>query len=329
MRNQLKIKDASKVLSEIENLISNSQNILLLTHRKPDGDGLGSLFSFALILDKLGKKSKAVCIDPLPYLYQFLPGRERLEHSFNLKEFDSVFIFDCADKHLTGFQETHPRIFEKSIPPPAVNIDHHCNNSYFGAVNLVDGEASSTSELLYLLFQELRLEIDREIASCLLTGIFTDTGSFQHQNTTVRSLEIASELLARGAKIDKIAHYTMRTKRLSTLRLWGRVMSNLFVNKNYDLAIAVITQEDLDEVGATQDDIEGIANFLNTIPDARAILVLTEKEGGIIKGSLRTRHEKVDVLRLAQLFGGGGHIKAAGFAVKGELVKGKNGWEIK
>jgi len=315
----------SKVLQKMKDLVLTSHKILLITHKRPDGDALGSTLGLLLGLEKIGKEAKAACIDPVPYLYEFLPGSNRLEKDFKVQDFDLIFILDCASSKMIGFKETEVFSNKKRI----INIDHHYANDCFGDLNWVDGVAASTSEMIYLFLLYLGIEIDKDIATCLQCGIFTDTSSFQNQNTTERSLEISSKLLAKGAKINQIAKYAFYTKNLSTLRLWGKAMSSIFTNKDYDLVATVITQEDLRETKASYDDIEGIANFLNTIPDAKAVLVLVEKDDGTLKGSLRTRDDDVDVSRLAAYLGGGGHIKAAGFALKGKLIKKGDGfWEI-
>ncbi len=317
-----------KEIFQFINLLKNSANILLVTHQKPDGDAIGSLLSFGTVLEKLKKKKTLVAKD-LSIKYKFLPRFDQIKEEINqLKEFDLCIILDCGQLSQTGF----PILTNLSIP--LVNIDHHFTNSCWGDINLVQKDSSATCEILYNLFQfineksDLPIKIDKDIATYLLLGISTDTGSFKHSNTTLKTLRIASKLLLKGGKLLKISKEIYNIKSLSTLKLWGKVFSNISYNKKFKIVISVITKKDFKECGATSEDLEGAIYFLNAIPEAKAILLLSEQNEKEIKGSLRTENEKIDVSKLARFFNGGGHKKAAGFVIKGSLLFDGKRWKV-
>ena len=201
-------------------------------------------------------------------------------------------------------------------------------NINFGHVNLVHGEASSTSEIIYHFFDFHDIPINKEIATCLLTGIMTDTGNFSNLATTPSSLEIAGRLLNYGGRIRQISDNTIKNKSLSNLQLWGRALARLKKDEKTGLVTTVLTKKDYQELGLDENNTEGIANFLNNIEDAKTIIVFREKDDGTIKASLRTTHPNVDVSELAKKYGGGGHKKAAGFSLKGKIKDTKEGWKV-
>ena len=320
-------EDEKRGLLKTKPFIFNAQKILIVGHSRPDGDTLGAMLALYWSLKKIGKKVTPFCIDKPGFVYEFLPGVNEIKNeiNFNQEKFDLVIFVDCATEKMTGiYDDGFP--FKKETF--MINIDHHPSNSLFGNLNIVSENSAATSEIIFFLLKLLDIEITKEIATCLLCGIYTDTGSFQHQNTTKRVLQVAAFLLKIGGNIKEITKYTFKTKKLSTLYLWGRAMSSLLKNEKYNIVTAIITQDDLKETGASEEEVEGIANFLNNISGIRAILVLTEKNNGFIKGSLRSKDPNFDVLPLARLLGGGGHKKAAGFMIKGKLKKNGEKWQV-
>lgn len=308
-------------------LLRKSRNIVLIGHRKPDSDTIGSMLALNLALKKQAKKNiLCACVDPIPKRFRFLPGATdifQLENVLDkIKEADLIVTLDCGSYELTGLS-----LFSQ-IRTFLINIDHHQDSSFFGNINIVKGNTSSTSEIIYEILNKAKISIDKDMATCLLAGIFGDTDSFKNVNTTNRTLTITSHLLAVGANLKQITRHTLQDKSLSTLRLWGRILSRIKKHEDFNIISAVITQEDLAKTHALEEDLEGIANFLNSIPDVRASIILTERRNGEIKGSLRTLNDKVDVSKLARLLGGGGHKKAAGFTLLGKLKKEKSGWKI-
>ena len=307
-------------------LIKKSKNILLTAHRKPDSDTLGSVLALNDILKKLKKNIYCYCQDNIPERFNFMIGSSDIISGSKIlskiSNIDLIITLDSGSIDQAGINNLP---FAKEIP--IINIDHHQDSTYFGKINIVKGNTSSTAEIIYDIFNKVGLPINKEIATCLLTGIFGDTDSFKNPNTTDRTLIITSKLLAAGARLKQITRYTLQDKSLSTLKLWGEILSRIRKHNNLNMVSTIITREDLKKYSASYDDLEGISNFLNSIPETRASLVLTEREGEI-KGSLRTLRKGVDVSKIAHLFGGGGHKKAAGFTIPGKLEKTEKGWKV-
>lgn len=307
--------------------ISRANNILLISHQRPDGDTLGSALALAELFLNLDKKYTLFCLNkPSPYFY-FLPKIENIFYSLEnlfFDQFDLIITLDCGDLRQTGIEDELLKAMDKIS---LINIDHHKTNENFGHLNLVVEEASSTSEIVYRLLNHFNFTIDKDIATCLLTGILTDTGNFTNAATNVASLKIASDLLMRGATFSQITLNISKNKPLATLKLWGRILSRLEKNE-LGVVSTIITLNDFEEGVLEREAIEGIANFLNNLSEANIILVLREEENGSIKGSLRSNNNAIDVSEIAKLLGGGGHRKAAGFTIKGRLVEGEGGWMV-
>jgi len=229
--------------------------------------------------------------------------------------FDLLLIVDTAEMSLLGsLYADHTDLFESV---PILNIDHHISNTKFGSKQLIDSSASSATEVLYEWFISdpvWETKITPDIATLLLTGLITDTRSFQNPNTTPRSLEVAAELLDRGARQQEIIKFVYKTKPLSTLKIWGRALSHIQVNQKDRIVWSSISKEDLQEMGASSKETHGILDeLLTTVPDADVYVLFTEIEEGGFKASMRSS-DAADVSAIAgALFGGGGHARAAGF----------------
>jgi len=317
----------SIVNKKIFDLILKSNKILLISHQRPDGDTLGAGLAMANFLDRLGKARELFSVHrPSPYFY-FLPKVEDYknnETNLDLRQFDLLITLDCADLSQTGIKE---KILELNGEPTLINIDHHKTNPNYGYLNLVTRDASSTCEVVYSFLTSIGAHLDKNIATCLLTGIMTDTDNFTNAATTTSSLRAASDLLREGASFNQIIQNTSKNKTLASLKLWGKVLSRLKENEA-GLVSTVITLEDMRENQLTADALEGIANFLNNLSGTRTVLVLREEPNGAVKGSMRSNDEKVDVSAIAKIFGGGGHRGAAGFTIKGRLVETEGEWKV-
>lgn len=237
-------------------------------------------------------------------------------------DFDLVITVDTADvKQLGKIYESNTEFFYRV---PVINIDHHISNLNFGKVNYVDSAASSTTEILYGIFLKLEAQtqkslIDSVIATHLLTGIITDTGSFQNANTTPKSLEVSAELVERGAAQQDIIKHVFRTKNLSTLRLWGEVLSKIQTDEEHKLVWTTMTRADLLKSNATAEEISGIIDdLLTNAPGAEIVFILKEMIDHVAC-SLRSTTPAANVSKIAEHFGGGGHVQASGFKVKGRL----------
>jgi phosphoesterase RecJ-like protein len=198
---------------------------------------------------------------------------------------------------------------------PVLNIDHHASNDYFGKVNLVEITATSTCEILVSIIESLGQEkslLDEDVATALLTGITTDTGSFQNSNTTPKSFTVAAQLVAAGGRQQEIIKYVYKTKPLSTLRLWGRILAQIREDKEHKFVWSLVSLRDLEQTAAAESEIGGaIDELLTSAPEAEIILLLSEREDGI-HGSIRTI-KGIDAAEIAGYFGGGGHPGAAAF----------------
>lgn len=315
--------------SNILPLINKAESVLIITHENPDGDALGSMLALGQIMEAMGKKSDHICIDPVPRAFEFLHNTQKIKKDFLCGDYDLIFILDCGDLRRTGFPD---RLKEFSRhKKKIINIDHHPKNDLhkIARFNLVDYDCSSTSEIVFNLIRFLKINIDPKIATSLLCGIYTDTGAFQHSNTSVYVMEIASYLLKKGAKLKEITTNIANGKSVSALKLWGIVLSRANKNEEYGIVSSVITQKDITDCGATQSDLAGAVNVINSIPDSKAAILFYEMPDGLIKASVRTESNSIDVSQLARIFGGGGLKKASGFTIDGKIVKTIRGWKIR
>ncbi|MFA6588695.1 MAG: bifunctional oligoribonuclease/PAP phosphatase NrnA [Patescibacteria group bacterium] len=321
------MSDKLQTFETIKKAIDQAEEILLIAHQKPDGDTLGANLAMANWLRDIGKHFHFYCLHPVPQHLRYLPLWEHLlytDEEIIRIPFDLVIFIDSSSLSYSGVGHLLEKIKGEPI---IINIDHHPTNPGFGKINLVEPTASSASELVYQFFDSQQIQITKDMATCILTGILTDTGGFSNLGTTQSSMEIAGKLLGLGAKFRTITNFTVRNKTVNTLKLWGRALDRL--TRHADGVVStVLTQTDLTECEATDEDLEGISNFLNALQDAKIIMVLKEDSSGFVKVSLRTTHEDVDVSELAQKFGGGGHKKAAGFSVPGKLIHTPTGWRI-
>lgn len=314
--------------SKIKKLLEEKDKFLLIGHVSPDGDSLGALLSFNEILKKLNKITRIVCKDSISTCFSFLDDVCEIKNDFLLGNFDAVILLDNGDLKRTGFYSRLKKIDTKKFP--ILNIDHHLKNDIWkiATINYVNENASSVCELIYDLFIGLNIEISPKVATALLCGIYSDTGGFQHPNTSQKVFEIVSDLLNTGAKLKKISENISSSKSISTLKLWGIALGRLKTSKKWEITYSIITQKDICTAGATEEEVAGLVNLINCIPSSKIALLLYETKNGSVKGSLRTDKDGVDVSKIAALFGGGGHKKAAGFSIEGKIVE-KNGvWEI-
>ncbi len=314
-------------LEKLQRNIRQAKKILIASH-KNCGDATGSVISTMLALRYLGKQADMYLPSFVPDSFKFLPHSEKIiigKEKIDLNNYDLFFCVDASDVYMTELQDQWVNRKPTLI---TINLDHHLTNPFYGDVNIIDKEASATSVMLYEWFRKTEIPITREMANCMLTGIFTDTGTFSNPATSSLSLQASSDMLVRGANPTKILDKMVNNKSVSDLKLWGRALERLNVDEDIGIVSTVITLADLKDLEVGRDAIEGIANFLNEIAGYKAVLVLKEQEDGTVKGSLRTTREDVDVAELAKQFGGGGHKKAAGFSIAGRLVETEKGWEI-
>lgn len=299
-------------------LLEKSQKILSISHKRPDGDTLGASCALYLAMKQLGKKIDMACIDDIPNRFNFLTDMDKVIKNFNFREYDLIVVSDAGASYMTNYHKVYPDIFKGDVP--VINIDHHASNDNFGSINIVDTKSASATVVLYKFFEFCGYRITPSMATALLCGIYNDTGSLMHSNTSVEVLEISGKLMEKGGKIYEVAKQLFRTTPISTLKLWGKVLENAHINDE-GVTLSVITWKDFQECGAGTDEISGVVDFLNSVPGSKFTILLNEDEQGNVKGSFRTQRDDIDLAELAGKFGGGGHKKAAGFTMQGRLQK--------
>ena len=311
--------------SKLKKVLETGERFLLVAHREPDGDCLGGILALGRVLSLQGKSVRMVCYDLPPLVFSFLPGVENIKNDFLSGDFDAIVLIDNGDSKRTGFSD---RLFRSSTT--LINIDHHPRNDLWKRVNInyANESASSSCELIYNILQGLEFPLDAKIATCLLTGIFTDTGGFQHSNTSDKILDIVADLLSHGARLNLISENIINSRNVSTLKLWGLALKKLKVNKKYSLVYSFLSRKEIDDLGAKDEDISGLINIFNSSVEARISLLLCETLDGKVRGSLRTGNDKINVAFLAKLLGGGGHRKASGFTFSGKIEDGIPGLKI-
>ncbi len=314
-------------LKKLTSLVNNAHRILVGSHAKC-ADATGAVTAIKLVLTRLGKQVTSFLPEPVAGSLMFLPATEDIitdSEKINFKDYDLYLSVDAAEPKLTGLAE---KFNERPRDLVTINFDHHHTNTFWGDVNIVDKQASATCAMVYEWFMFAGWLIDSRIATSLLTGILADTGNFSNPATNDTSLKAAADLLARGANARRILRQVMGNRTLAELKIWGRIFERLREYQEIGLVVTVIKQSDFEELGANEEMLEGVANFLNDLSGYRAVMVLREKSDGTVKGSLRTTSDDVDVAAVAKLFGGGGHKKAAGFSLPGKLVQTDQGWKI-
>ena len=306
-------------LDDILEEIKKAQTIVVLTHESPDGDAVSSSLSVMHAIKQLGKKVDVV-IPEYSRDFKFLPGSEKILQQGKNENYDLAISVDCSDlKRLVGSKE----YFETA--KTTIQIDHHSVNAMFADFNYVNPAAPSCCQVLIAMFEYYGVEITKEIATCILTGIITDTGGFQWGGVTPETFEFAAELVRKGAKVKEICRRALRNKSKAHCELEKLIYNRLEFFEDGKIALAYLTLEDYEKISAEMGDDEGLVEMLRDIEGVEVAVLLKEKEGtNGFKGSLRS-HETVNVSDIALLLGGGGHPGAAGCFVNGtvEQVKEK------
>lgn len=306
--------------SLIRDAVTSANRILAISHANPDADAVASLLAFQHSFQSSSRTvDLALGSGTIPETLVYLDGTDEIRRAdaVDAGEYDLVAFLDCADEERVG--DHGAMLLEKALASgPVINIDHHVTNSRFGTINLIDPDASATCEILQLLFEDLDLACDETKATILLTGIQGDTLGLRTPSTTGRTLEVSARLLDAGADLDTIVDYLFRIRPYSTLKLWAHALSA--VQFTGELIWTEITPEMLEDSEADESEAEGIVNFLAGTEGARAAAMLYRKPDGW-RVSMRSLTDDVDVSELTALFGGGGHSRAAGCSLSGDVSK--------
>ena len=307
---------------EIVNEIKLSKSIILTAHINPDGDALGSLLAFYFMIDDFCKKNnmekmiKIVVDDKLPkymrhfedteLIWSYEKFGEEFKHNFqNDEKFDLFISLDCANEERYGKAIEIKKLSKKSI-----NIDHHISNTEHADFNYVE-DICSTGELLYQFLEIFEIELREKIAKYMYLGIINDTGNFRHDNVTEHTFFVCSKLIGAGVNNHKIANiiFEVSEKKVGFI---GELYKNKQINERYKFISYYLTQEKMKELSIEKDDTDGSAEMLLKIEGMELSLFVREDVDGSLKGSFRA-NDKYNVNKIASIFGGGGHIKAAGF----------------
>ena len=319
------MKEFSQEFTSLNYVLRNSNSVLLIAHNNPDADTVGSTVALQEILISQGKKVDIICNDPFPdELSLVITATFYLPKSIPLEKYDAVIACDSVDRG--PFQNIQKNLLEKQV---TVLIDHHSGIEASADILLIDARRSSTCEILYEFFVKHKIPITTPVATALLLGLLYDTGNFQHPCTSTRVLEIASDLLKKGAPLQKIIPVVSSNRKISTLHLWGKAFDKMRIIKKTGMAVTALTEEDLKECSSGQQETPQIAQILSTIPGVRYGLVLHQKDNATVRGSFRAQESAgIDVCALAKKFGGGGHILASGFEIPGVIQERNGSWII-
>ncbi len=305
-------------------VISQAERILLFAHSRPDPDTVGANLALEEYLLSLGKKVDIACFNPFPDSLKGLAEKTFFHpDQLDLSQYDAIIGCDSVDR---GLDTLIKQFSEKQV---IVLIDHHPDIEIGGDVIIIDANYSSTSELLYLYFKSAEAPITKSMATMLLMGILFDTGGFQHGGVSPQVMEIASELMKRGAPLTKISQTIFTNKNIGAMKLWGKAFEKAKFNKETGMLVTAVTQKDIEECQACAEDIYQVASILSTVPDAKFAMVLSERDACIVRASLRSmEHHGIDVSLIAHQFGGGGHKLASGFEVPGKIIETESGFAI-
>jgi phosphoesterase RecJ-like protein len=304
--------EGAEYLEELLNLIKEADTIAILTHTSADGDALGSSFGMALALEKMGKKVSVFLEEPVPKMLDFLPGQHLIQENIT-GVFDLALCLDTGDMKRLG---KRAQIYTSAIRK--ITIDHHATNNMEADGLWIDQKAAAVGEMIYYLIKALGVPLNRDMAIGLYTAIVTDTGGFRYSNTRPESHIITADLLLLDVPLADIAKKVFDIVSYSKMILMKKTLKNLTLYHDEKTAVSWIMYGDIQPVNAQSDDFEGLVNVGRNLEGVEVSLFLREEAPGHFKGSLRA-NEYVDVARVASLFAGGGHKRAAGFSMDGNL----------
>lgn len=298
------------MLSQVVELIENKQNFGITTHIKPDGDGVGSSLGLCWLLKSLGKSAEVIVHGTVPLAYRSLPGAEAIRDIKEVdREYDAVFVIECSDLERPGIAGLEDEF--------TVNIDHHATSEHFGTINWIDSTASAVGEMIYNLCKAIGGRVTKEIAECVYMALVTDTGSFHFSNTTERTLKVASELVKAGVKPADISEAVYNNYPWSRIELMRQVLDTVRRDESGKVASLRQTLKMRQEAGAVDGDNNGFVNIPLAAREILAAVYMREVGGNKYRVSLRSKGD-INVAKVAERFGGGGHRNAAGLQIEGD-----------
>lgn len=298
------------MLSQVVELIENKNSFAITTHVRPDGDGVGSSLGLCWLLRSLGKQAEVVLRDEIPVSYANLPGANEIRQVSEVNgKYDAVFVIECSDLSRPGIKGLENQL--------TVNIDHHATCEHFGTINWIDQTASAVGEMIYNLCKAIGGRITKEIAECVYLALVTDTGSFHFPNTTERTLKVASELVKVGVKPAQISEAVYNSYPWSRIELMRQVLDTVKRSATGKIAWMRQTLAMAETAEAVDGDNNGFVNIPLAAKEVEAVVYMREVKPEEYRVSLRSK-DNINVARVAEKFGGGGHKNAAGCRVEGD-----------
>lgn len=303
-------------LDNILEEINKAEKIVIITHENPDGDAIGSSLAMKLALKQLGKDADVI-IPEFPKTFEFLPGIDEVKKESNIEEYDLAIALDCASiKLLNGFAKYFDSAKIK------VAIDHHSSNTMFADYNYVDQDAPACAQLLLVVFSYFNINVTKDIGTCILAGIITDTGGFRYEGVTADTFRFVADLCEKGIKVSQVYSQVFASKTRTKFELHRIALNRLEFLEEGKVAFTYVTKTDEKQVEAKNGDYDGIVENGRDVEGVEVSVFLRETDKGI-KVSLRSKNY-VNASKVAMMFGGGGHIRAAGCTIQGTIEQAKN-----
>ena len=296
--------------------IKNANTIAILVHENQDGDAVGSALAMELALKQLNKEADVI-IPEFPKEFEFLPDADKIKKETDVASYDLVLTLDCASIKLINNCIDY---FENA--KTKVAIDHHSSNTMFADYNFVDQDAPACAQLLLVIFGYYNIEVTKEIGTCILTGIITDTGGFRYEGVTAETFRFVASLCEKGVKVSKVYQKVFASKTRAKFELHKIALDREEFLEDGKIAFTYITKADEEKVGAKNGDYDGIVENGRDVEGVEVSIFLRETDKGI-KVSLRSK-DYVNVSEAATMFGGGGHVRAAGCNIQGTIEQAKN-----
>jgi len=300
-------------VSLISKKIIESERIVITSHLRPDGDSICTALALSFMGELLGKEVAIINRDNTPFPFNNFPDIEKVQiGDIAPQHFDMIIFLECANVSRSG-QDNLDNYFK-------VNIDHHHSNDYYADINWVNPNASAVGEIVYELGEKLNIQFTPQIASHLYCAIVSDTGSFQFSNTTAKSFEVCHRLVNNGADPIKISDLLFNNNLPEKIKLLGRVLSTLQMNEEGNIAVITMFKEDLQSLNLRETDTEDITTIARSIKGVELVLFFKEMDKDTFRISIRSK-DTANAALIAEKFGGGGHVHAAGFTVSGKYEK--------
>jgi bifunctional oligoribonuclease and PAP phosphatase NrnA len=298
------------MLRDVLHQIGQRDRFVLTSHARPDGDAIGSALACCQVLRAMGKQADVVLHDGVPRIYRTLPFADQvLQASRVAGDYEAAIILECDSIHRTRLEGLEDRFL--------ISIDHHVSGRPFAHVNWIDPHAVATGEMVFRLAREAGTPFSPEIATCLYTALMTDTGSFMFQGTNEHTFALARELVLAGADPSHCARNIYFAHSVAKMRLLGEALRNL--NTEAHVGWTWVTQKQMERWEAREEDCEGLVNYVLSIGEVEVAAFFRELPDGRYRVSLRSKG-KLDVARVAEVFGGGGHECASGCSLDGPLA---------